>query len=212
MAGGNSITWRGKLNGERPRLAAVHGRAEERRRVRLQRPPDVLGWQRRRMVGRGQLRHACRARRGAGRDTPRAGRIDSGKTIAIIALVVGALGARRRRRRPRRGEAFGMSLGGRAGALLVALVVALALPAVAWGTPRCSRRSRRRAACSPNRRTRSASPSASTSSRASPSSRSPTPHGTQQIAGSPATRGRRRTRSSCPLHRSRRAGTWSGGA
>ena len=64
---------------------------------------------------------------------PRRRSSDSGKTIAIIALVVGALGAGRRRRRARLGQAFGVRIGGRAGTLLVAVMVALAVPTVAWG-------------------------------------------------------------------------------
>ena len=96
-----------------------------------------------------------------------------------------------------------MTIGGRAGALLVALVVALAR-AGGWrgDTPRCSRRSRRRAACSPNRRHEVR---LTYSERIEPRFAviSVTDaDGNQQIAGSPArTRRRSRTRSSCPLKR-----------
>ncbi len=46
------------------RRPAVHRRAEERRRVHVRRPPDVLRRQRRRVVRDGGLRHARGAHRG----------------------------------------------------------------------------------------------------------------------------------------------------
>ena len=98
MEGGDSVTWKGKLERRGPRRPAVHGRAEERRRVRLHGAPDLLGRQRRRLVRRRGLRHAGGAHRGASAPTSGGGS-GSSKTIAIIALVVGALGLARRRRR-----------------------------------------------------------------------------------------------------------------
>ena len=48
MEGGNSITWKGKLERHRARRAAVHRRAQEGPGVRLHGAPDLLGRQRRR--------------------------------------------------------------------------------------------------------------------------------------------------------------------
>ena len=134
MEGGNSITWKGKLSGTELAVLPFTGvpkKAKASTRSRCARPtptaasssgPATRAPTRRPRTSRRRLEASSSG-----------GGSDSSKTIAIIALVVGALGLARRRRRARRGEAHGMRIGGRAGALLVALAVALALPAAAWG-------------------------------------------------------------------------------
>ena len=100
--GGNSITWKGKLSGCGARRAAVHGRAEEPRRVHLQRAPDLLGRQRRRVVRIRGLRHARGPHRGNRRHgSSSAARTTRPRHSASSPSSLGAVGARRRRRRAR---------------------------------------------------------------------------------------------------------------
>ncbi len=99
--------------------------------------------------------------------------------------------AGRRRRLSGRREALGMRVGGRAGALLVAFVVALAVPALAQGHATLLATQPQASGVLSQPRPRSASPTASASSRASRSSR----HGCRREPGDRGesrARGRRR--------------------
>ena len=88
------MTWKGKLDGEGLALLPFTGSSEERGRVRLQGPSDLLGRQAS-STGRAPripIRPRAVVAVGAAGHGAEASHSDSSKTIAIIALVVGALG------------------------------------------------------------------------------------------------------------------------
>ena len=90
-SGGNAVTWKGKLERHRSSRCCRSRACPRTTAVRVHGPPDVLGRQRGRVVGRRELRHTGGADRGD-LGTASGGGSSSSKTIAIIALVVGALG------------------------------------------------------------------------------------------------------------------------
>ena len=160
------------------------------RRLHVQRAPDLLRRQRRRCGPATRdsdtpAAHVDGERRGEqlGRQLglqPRRSRSSRSSSAALGLLVGGvALVAGRRSRHEDR----------RAGEHAARRLSRLRWRCRRWrgDTPRCSPRNRRRAACSPNRQPRCASPTASASSRASPSSRSRTPRVTSRSWAAPAT-------------------------
>ena len=213
MEGGNSITWKGKLSGTELAVLPFTGvpkNAGEYAFTVRQTYSDgsVVEWS-----------------GDEGSDTP-AARIDGERRREQLGRQLGLQqddrdhrarrrrpGAARRRRRARLGEARGMRIGGRAGALLVAFAVALALPAAAWGHASLL-------ATQPQASGVLAQPP--TQVRLTYSERieprfaviSVTDaEGTSRCAGSPATRGRRREHDlRQAAATSPRAGTSSGGA
>ena len=210
---GNTVTWKGKLDGEELALLPFTGSSKNEGdyafKVRqTYSDGSVVDW-----AGTEDSDTPAPAIAvGAAEHGAEESHSDSSKTIAIIALVVGALGLLVGGAGLPRGAALGVSWGGRAGALLVALVVALAVPAVAWGhatllatQPQASGvltqpPSEVRLTFTERIEPRFAVISVTDA------------QGTQKIDGRPTRRPTTRTRSSSPCSRSRRAGTSSGGA
>ncbi len=130
---GNTVTWKGKLDGEQLALLPFTGSAKEEgdyafKVSQTYSDGSVVDWAGNEdsdtpapVDGRGR-----RARRGG---VPLRLEQDDRHHRARRRRARAA----HRRRGPRRREALGMTRGGRASALLVAFVVALAVPALAWG-------------------------------------------------------------------------------
>ena len=172
----------------------LHRRAEERRRLHVQRAPDLLGRQRRRVAGRRELRHACRAIAATRGRAPRRRLGDRARRSRSSRSCSARVGLRRRRRRARSGRRSHEDR--RAGGARCSSPSRLHWCCRRWrgDTPRCSPTQPQASGVLAQPPAQVASPTASASSRASRSSRSPTRSGHQE------TRGRLRRAPADPRH------------